>query len=121
MKVVYLTIEEVVKIHEDMIKETGGHPGIISYGNLDFTVNQAKIPKNIERIATTLFYGILTSHPFIDGNKRTAISVLETFLEENDARLVAKNEELWNIVHIVSEGKLKFEEVVKWIKEVVKW
>ena len=65
----YLTTEEIIKIHDDIIKETGEHSGIISYGNLDFLIDQARIPKSIERVAAVLFYGILTSHPFVDGIK----------------------------------------------------
>ena len=54
----YLTTQEILQIHDDIIKETGGHSGILSYGNLDFIVNQMGIPKTIERAATVLFYGI---------------------------------------------------------------
>lgn len=115
----YLTTEEILQIHDEIIKETGGHSGLLSYGNLDFIVNQAKIPKAIERASAILFYGILTSHPFVDGNKRTAISVTQTFVEENSKNFTTKDEELWKIVHDISEGKLKFEEVVNWIKRCI--
>lgn len=115
-----ITTEEIVKIHDEIIKKTGGHSGMISYGNLDFTVSQMKIPKSVERKATTLFYGILTSHPFIDGNKRTAIASIEIFLEKNNKKFIPKDKELWDIVHSVSTGKLKFEEVVVWIKKNIK-
>jgi len=120
MEVKYLNTEEILEIHDSIIKESGGYAGIISYGNLDFVGCQSRIPKTIERIAATLFYGTLTSHPFIDGNKRTAIVATETFLNENSKEFTAEDEELWNIVHKVSEGKLKFEEVVRWIKEKIK-
>jgi len=119
-KAKYLTTEEIIAIHDEIINETGGHSGILSYSNLDFVVAQSKIPKTIERIATTLFYGILTSHPFVDGNKRTAIVSTETFLKENEKELLATDDELWETVHKMSEGKLKFEEVVIWIKKNIK-
>lgn len=115
----YLTAEEIVAIHEEIIKETGGHSGIISYSNLDFTVEQSKIPKTLERIAATLFYGILTSHPFVDGNKRTALESMKTFLFLNGKNFKSDENELWEKLHSISEGKLKFEEIVKWIKENV--
>lgn len=112
----YLTIEEVIQIHDDIVNETGGHGGIISFGNLDFTVDQTKIPKEIERAATILFYGILSSHPFVDGNKRTALEATKTFLALNERQLLADQSELWNMIRDTSEGKLKFEEIVIWIK-----
>ena len=119
MQIKYLTTEELAAIHEEIIKETGGHSGIISYSNLDFTVEQTKIPKTSERIAATIFYGILTSHPFVDGNKRTALESMKTFLSINGKNFTASENELWDKLHAISEGKLKFEEVVKWIKEKV--
>lgn len=106
----YITTEEIVAIHDEIIKETGGYSGIISY---------SKIPKTIERVAATLFYGILTSHPFVDGNKRTALESMKTFLSINGKKFAAYEDNLWEKLHSVSEGKLKFEETVKWIKRNV--
>lgn len=120
MEIKYLNIEEILEIHDSIIKESGGYSGIISYGNLDFVVAQSRIPKTMERVSATLFYGILTSHPFVDGNKRTSIIATETFLKENNKEFLAEDEELWDIVHKVAEAKLKFEEVVIWIKKKIK-
>lgn len=116
MAFAYLTTEEIIRIHDEIIKETGGHLGIISYGNLDFLVNQTKIPKDIVRASALLFYNILTSHPFVDGNKRTALESIKVFLALNHKQLSANQEELWNIIRDTSEGKLKFEEIVNWIR-----
>ena len=116
----YLTTEEIVLMHDEIIKETGGYAGLISRGNLDFIVSQMQIPQDIARKATTLLFGILSSHPFLDGNKRTAIASVEIFLKRNNKRLEAANQELWDVVHKVSEGKLKFEEVVNWIKDRIR-
>ena len=112
----YLTTDEIIEIHDKIIGKSGGHSGIISYGNLDFVVDQSKIPKTIDRIAATLFYGILTGHPFVDGNKRTGTTAVDTFLKENGKEFVAKDDDVWIIVREVSTGKLKFEEVVSWIR-----
>ena len=116
----YLTAEEIVRIHDEIIKETGGHTGILFYDSLDFIVNQMQIPISIEKSAATLFYGIMTNHPFVDGNKKTGIASLETFLEENEKELITTDEELWKVVHDISEGKLKFEETVNWVKRNIK-
>lgn len=120
MEIKYLTTEEIITIHNRIIEKSGGHAGIISYGNLDFVVAQSKIPKKLDRIVATLFCGILTSHPFVDGNKRTGIIVVDTFLKENSKEFIAEEDDLWDIVHKVSTGKLKFEEVVNWIRKSIK-
>ena len=116
MKIKYLTTDQIIKIHDRIVERSGGHTRIISYGNLDFVVAQAMIPKTIDRIAATLFYGVLTSHPFVDGNKRTGIIIVDTFLKEDSKEFVAVDKELWEFVHLVSVGKLEFEEVINWIK-----
>ena len=97
-----LTTEEVMQIHDDVIKETGGHIGVLSYGNLDFIANQMEIPKTVERVATVLFYGILTSHPFVDGNKRTALESMKTFLYLNGKEFAAKDDDIFNKFHNLS-------------------
>lgn len=119
MEIKYLTTEEIMQIHDEIIKETGGHTGIISKGNLEFIISQVEIPKTAERKAATLFHGILTKHPFVDGNKRTALEVSKVFLRLNGKTFKATEDELWIKLHDISEGKLKFEEVVSWIKERV--
>jgi len=115
-----ITVDEVVKIHDKIIEETGGHSGIISYGNLDFIVSRMKIAKIIERKAAILFYGILTAHPFLDGNKRTAIVSLDSFLRGNNRKIMVSDDELWDIAHRASEEKLKFEDVVNWFRKIIK-
>lgn len=119
MGVRYLETEEIMRIHEDIIQESGGYSGMLSYSNLDFAVAQAKLSKDLDRAAATLFYGILTSHPFVDGNKRTATVSTETFLRENGKRFLAKDGEIWDVVRATSQGKLKFEKVLTWIKEKI--
>ncbi len=120
MAIVYLTIEEIIEAHEEIIKATGGHSGILSFGNLDFLVSQSRIPKDIFRSAAVLFFGILTGHPFVDGNKRTATAILETFLSKNNKELTATDSEIWDVVHKISEGNLNFDGTLMWVKKNAK-
>lgn len=120
MEIKYLTTEEIVAIHDEIIKSSGGHTGMINMSNLDFVVSQVEIPKDLVRKAATLFFGILTSHPFVDGNKRTAFESMKTFLYLNDKEFSSEEGDAWNKLHEISEGKLKFQEVLNWIKENVK-
>ena len=56
----------------------------------------------------------------MDGNKRTALESMKTFLYLNGKKFVSKDDDVWNRLHDISEGKLKFEEIVNWIKKSVK-
>jgi len=115
IKIQYLSTEDIIGIHDKIISETGGYSGIISYGNIDFIVAQMKIPKDLIRKSAILFFGILTSHPFLDGNKRAALESMRIFLILNGSDFKSPEDEVWDKLHSISEGKLKFEEVVKWI------
>ena len=120
MKIIYLTTKEIIEAHREIIKETGGHSGILSYGNLDFLVSQSKIPKDVERAAAILFFGILTGHPFVDGNKRSAYACLKALLRLNGKKFNVKESEKWKVLHEVSEGKFSLEKVASWIKKNAK-
>lgn len=120
MEVNYITTEEIITIHDEIIKTSGGHSGIVNLGNLDFIISQIEIPKDFFRKAATLLLGILTSHPFVDGNKRTGLESMKTFLYLNNKQFVSDEEDIWIKLHEISEGKLKFEEVINWIKKNVK-
>jgi len=120
MRIKYLTAEEIVKIHDEIIKETGGHSGIISYGNIDFIVSQMEIPKTLERKAAILLFGILTSHPFVDGNKRTALESMKTFLLLNDKKFITTEKDIWTKLHEISEEKMKLEGTIEWIRKSMK-
>ncbi|MCD6590549.1 MAG: Fic family protein, partial [Candidatus Aenigmarchaeota archaeon] len=70
----YLTVEEIIQIHDRLIKEFGGEAGIVDRNKLDFIVNKVESSKtDLYRKAAMLLHDIIIMHPFIDGNKRTAI------------------------------------------------
>jgi prophage maintenance system killer protein len=56
----------------------------------------------------------------VDGNKRTALVSTETFLKENGKEFLATDREIWELVRRASDGRLKFEEVVIWIRKSLK-
>lgn len=64
-EVKYLTKEEIIKIHEKILAETGGASGILNEGLLDLVLDQMKVSDDL-----------VQNHPFVDGNKRTALESL---------------------------------------------
>ena len=117
MAIVYFTAEEIIEIHDKIIEKSGGHSGILSAGHLDFNISKSKIPKDMFRSISILFFGILTSHPFVDGNKRTAFECLDVFLKLNSKLLIAKEADVWRVLHEASEGKIPFEKIIEWIRK----
>ncbi len=87
----YLTIEEVIELHDDAIEKDGGLPGIRDMNLLWSAIDAPKVslfgqemyPTVFEKAATYLYH-IISNHPFNDANKRTGYIVTLTFLELNN-------------------------------------
>ncbi len=117
-EIIYLTMEEIIEIHDRIIKEFGGESGISNKGNLEFTLSKMRIPKDIYRKAAVLMTGIIESHVFVDGNKRTGLEAARVFLKENNKIIKIKDiNEAGEFINSISEGKKLLDEVIKWIKE----
>lgn len=106
MVTTYLETEEIMKIHDEIIEKSGGHSGIINYGNLDFAVSQMKITQGLVRKAAILLFGIVAKHPFVDGNKRSGLVAAETFLRSNGKKLEATDKDIWIKLHKTSQGEM---------------
>lgn len=68
-------------------------------------------------LAAAYAYGIARNHPFVDGNKRTAAVVCETFLMLNGSRLDATDAELVVVFLALAAGELTEEELAGWLRE----
>lgn len=124
MKVRYLTVPEVLFIHSAVIEETGGSHGVRDIGLLESAVRRieqsfggADLYPSVTEKAAHLFMGLLKNHPFVDGNKRTAISTTGVFLELNGISLKADSDRLAKWVDQCASGKPLLKNVEKWIRE----
>ena len=102
-----LTKEQIIMLHSELIRETGGSDGLRDEGLLDFPSLQQK--------GARLGYGLICNHAFIDGNKRIGAHIMLLFLSLNGIELAYTQDELSNMVLDVASGKLQFEDMVKWI------
>ena len=83
----YLTLGEVVELHQRLLQTTGGAPGIRDSGALESAVAQRKatfggadLYPTVAENAAALCSSLVQGHPFVDGNKRVAHAAMETFL-----------------------------------------
>ncbi|GAB5465653.1 MAG: hypothetical protein Kapaf2KO_10890 [Candidatus Kapaibacteriales bacterium] len=77
-------------------------------------------PTAIEKSAA-LLQSIVTNHPFIDGNKRTAYTLFRLSLLKSGFDINASQEEKYNLVISVAKGNLDFDSIVHWInKKIIK-
>jgi death-on-curing protein len=121
-----LSIPEVLFIHSVIIDETGGSHGIRDEGLLESAVLHVQqtfdgkdlYPTGIEK-AAALFLGLLKNHPFIDGNKRTAVTALGVWLENNGMKLRVDPVGLASWVQAMASRPANQKAVVSWIQRHV--
>lgn len=122
---IWVGLSTVLAIHEEQIAEHGGSGGVRDHGLLCSALDR---PKNIaayepdenrdlSRLAAAYGYGIAKNHPFIDGNKRTALVVTETFLNLNGLDLTADDASCVAVMRAVADGTMKEEQFACWIRE----
>jgi death-on-curing protein len=117
-----LSKEQVIKIHNMLISQTGGSDGIRDEGLLESALNAPfqtfdgeYIYRTIKAKAAKLGYFLVKNHPFIDGNKRIGILVMITFLEINGVEVTCTDEELITLGLGLADGTIDDEDLLNWI------
>lgn len=115
--------EKVLLLHRLLIEQTGGEDGVRDMGLLesalaacDATFDGKKLFPTKEEKAARLCTRLVSNHAFVDGNKRIGVYVMLTFLEVNGIRLNATDEELVGIGLSLAQSKMKYEELLAWIR-----
>jgi death-on-curing protein len=120
--VVYLTLDEVLVIHQRLVERFGGELGVTDPGRLESALYRPQTPYYgdlVER-AAALFESLLMNHPFVDGNKRVAFFATDTFLRLNGWRLDAEAPRAHAfIADALSSGRSDLAQWVKWIRGMV--
>lgn len=119
----YLTVEEVQRLHQRALDETGGGSGVRDLGGLESAVAQPRMTFGGQELyptlphkAAALGFSLAMNHTFVDGNKRVAHAAMEVFLLLNGAELNASVDEQEKVMLELAAGKLIREDFVEWIK-----
>lgn len=120
----YLTTKDVLLLHNLAIEKSGGLHGLRDLGLLESAVARPQATFGGEDLYPTLFlkagaitHSLLRNHPFIDGNKRTAMFATMTFLELNGYTFIAKQKEVVQFALKVENEKLSVEEISQWLEK----
>ena len=120
----FLTIDQVIQLHDVFLKEYGGLAGIRDRGMLESAVAMARhsffgemAHKTLYDQAAAYLYHIVMNHPFNDGNKRTGALTAILFLEENGVRINFSDKEYENLVVEVAQGKKTKEEIASFLED----
>jgi len=107
----FLTLDDVLTLHEGSIARFGGDAGIKDLGLLksalsmpEATFDGAELHQTLAEKAGAYFFHVVKNHAFVDGNKRTGLACALVFLELNGHRFVATDEELIALTLEVASG-----------------
>ena len=113
-------------VHLDQIREHGGLMGIRDENALESALARArqgwiyKPESDLARLVADYAFGICTSHPFRDGNKRISFLAAVMFLGLNGLDLIAPEEEVVETIVAVASGKLDEEAIAAWIRSRIR-
>lgn len=120
----YLSAEEILIIHSEIIDRTGGLHGVREVGLLQSSAERAKtsfggheLYKSVFEKAGAYMHSLAMYHVFLDGNKRTAIAAAARFLDLNNYELTASNKEIENFAIRVVTKRLEISDISTWLKK----
>lgn len=119
----YVTLSEVLAIHLRVAERSGGSVGVRDLPGLESSLAQPKAtfdgtdlyPELVDKAAAMAF-SMVSNHPFIDGNKRTAHAALEVMLVLNGWEINAPVDEQERLFLDLASGLVDREELVEWIR-----
>ena len=119
----YLSIEEVVSIHDDQIVLFGGGEGIRDEGALVSAIMRPQIGyyEGLVQEAAAMMESLAMNHPFLDGNKRVAFFATDAFLRLNGHFIDCDNEEAYAyFMNLFETGAFRFSQLNGWLEEHVR-
>lgn len=119
---IWVTQAVAIAAHAEQLAEHGGSEGVRDLGLLESAMAR---PQNLSQygepdiaeLAASYAFDIARNHPIVDGNKRTAAVVSETFLVLNGGSLLASDAELVVAFVALAAGELSEEELTIWFRE----
>lgn len=119
---IWVALEVAQAAHREQLAEHGGGDGVRDAGLLESAMARpqqlaAYGEPDIADLAAAYAYGIARNHPFVDGNKRTAAVVSETFLVLNGYILAANDAELVVAFLDLAAGELSEKELADWFRQ----
>lgn len=116
----FLSVDEAIAIHERLIERFGGTSGLRDKGLLESALfrPQTGYYNDIAELAAALFESLILNHAFVDGNKRVAFFVTDTFLRLNGWKLSVETEPAHRfIVGMLERGDCSYDKLLPWIRE----
>ncbi len=113
MTPIFLSIAEVLDLHDLSLHRYGGSAGVRDRGLLESAVGQPMasfggqfLHGDLAAMASAYLVSIVKNHPFVDGNKRAGLAAALTFLDLNGIEIDHSSPALYDATMAVAEGRL---------------
>ncbi|MDY7093489.1 MAG: type II toxin-antitoxin system death-on-curing family toxin [Acidobacteriota bacterium] len=120
---VFLTLDEVLALHQDQVRRYGGLPGIREQGLLSSALGAVSatfdgqfLHQSLYEMAAAYLFHLAQNHPFIDGNKRIALAAALIFLWMNDVEIEVEDDQLTDLVFGVARGEVTKSQVAVFLQ-----
>jgi death-on-curing protein len=118
----WLTVAMTVAIHDEQLAIPGGSAGLRDHALLESALDR---PRNkwayeqaaLPELAAGYGFGIARNHPFIDGNKRTALLAIFTFLGVSDVDFVVPEADAAAMILALAAGEVSEDNLARWIRD----
>ena len=120
--VLYLTLQETLDLHEQLILRFGGPAGVRDMGLLESALirPQTGYYETLSMQAAALLQSLCQNHCFVDGNKRVAFAATAIFLRMNGYRLSVKaGEGQTFLIDQVIQKKVAIENIATWLEAIM--
>lgn len=118
----FLSLDEVLVIHQQVIQAFGGSAGIRDRGLLESALYrpQSGYYECLEEMAAALFESLLINHPFVDGNKRVAFFATDVFLRLNGWKMRVQAKAAYALLmELFESGRCDFAHLLPWIRRAL--
>lgn len=118
----WLTRRMIVAIHDEQLAIHGGATGLRDEGMQESALDRTKNEwlyenADLAELAAAYAFGIARNRPFVDGNKRTSLLALYTFLGVNGIDFVAPEAEAAAIILSLAAGEVSEQGLTRWIRD----
>lgn len=122
--VVFIDLDIVLNVHDAMIGLYGGSFGVRDRNLLESALFQPQVMFNgnfvhqdIYVMAAAYLFHLIKNHPFVDGNKRTAVATTLMFLQSNECVVTLGDQQLYQLAIDVAESKMSKQEIAEFFRK----
>ena len=116
----FLSVDEILAVHDRLIEQFGGTAGVRDKGLLESALYrpQTGYYNDLAEMAAALFESLLLNHAFLDGNKRVAFFATDVFLRLNGWKISVDPTTAYSFISgMLERGDCSYQQLLPWIRD----